>query len=91
MTIINATTKRGQNLIAGATCVAGRTLHDVYGKFSKAKAQAYETCLRMCREEDGNNFRIISANSYGFSVAWDTTDGLRIETPQNSYFITKKN
>lgn len=37
-------------------------LDDVYDRYSSAKASAYMYCKRKCDEQDGYNFRIISAN-----------------------------
>lgn len=87
MTIINATTKRGQSMIAGAMTNLGSELSDVYGKYSARKGSAMAECKRKCRNEHGKNFRIISRNCDAFSVAWDIKSGLRIETAYNSYLI----
>lgn len=87
MLVIKDTTKKGQNLIDKANHFEGTTLWDVYGKPSTAKIKACEDCRRKCYEENGKNFHIISFNTFGFSVAWEVADGVRIETPQNSYKV----
>lgn len=87
MTIIKAETKKGQSMIERANNCEGYSLHDVYGSFSRAKENAWEYCLNLCHKENGYNFHIISFNTFGFSVAWNTAEGVRIETPQNSYII----
>lgn len=37
--------------------------------------------------EEHDAFSIISHNSFGFNVSWLCKDGMRIETPQNSYLV----
>lgn len=49
-------------------------LSQVYGKYSKAKADAYDYCLRLCRDLDGHDLRIVSSNVYHFSVGFRFTD-----------------
>ena len=87
MATINPNTKKAENFRKAARNYDGYTLYDIYGTFSHAKARAYAWCLDTCSYENGYNFHIISHNTFGFSVAWETVDGLRIETPRNSYFI----
>lgn len=88
MTTINATTKRGQSFIYRYEhCYEGANLSDVYGRYSRAKENAYNYCLDLCTKENGRYFQIISHNSHYFTVGWETDDGLRIETPYNSYLI----
>lgn len=87
MKTIKSTTKRGQGWIWQAGHCEGHTIYDVYAKPSRAKWQAYHYCLRLCTAECGQNFRIISHNAFRFSVAWETAEGLRIETASNSYLV----
>lgn len=86
-TIIKANTKKGQNMIARAANFEGYTLNEVYGKYSPAKYHAFVECVYMAQAENGKGFHICSHNSFGFSVAWEVENGVRIETPQNSYFV----
>ena len=88
MTIIKGTTKKGQSMIESAKHYDGYTLNDVYGSYSQAKLNAYNYCLEQCKKENGRNFHITSHNTFGFCVAWETLEGVRIETPQNSYLVT---
>lgn len=85
--IIKSTTKKGQNMISKAHNFEGYTLNEVYGTYSPAKFNAYRYCIEKCAAENGHNFHICSHNTFGFSVAWETAQGVRIETPQNSYFV----
>lgn len=87
MTIIKGSTKKGMAMVASAKYNKGYYLNDVYDSFSSAKYNAWLWCLNRCREEGGKNFRITSNNTFGFSVAWDVSNGVRIETPKNSYLI----
>ena len=87
MLTIKKETKRGQNLIDRSKTFKGTRLEDVYSSYSQAKLSAWQDCYNKYLEEDGNNFHIISFNTFGFSVAWEVADGVRIETPQNSYKI----
>ncbi|MBO5828909.1 MAG: hypothetical protein J6R59_10730 [Paludibacteraceae bacterium] len=88
MTTIKATTKRGQTMLNNASYNEGYSLRDVYGNFSYAKEKAYNYCLAQCAKENGYNFHICSHNTFNFSVAWETEEGTRIETANNSYLIT---
>lgn len=90
-TIIKATTKKGQNMIARAKNFEGYTLNEVYGKYSPAKFHAFYDCLMKAQAENGKGFHICNHNSFGFSVAWEVENGVRIETPQNSYFVAFNN
>lgn len=87
VTIIKSTTKKGQAMIQNAGKNEGFFLDDVYGKHSPAKHHTWLDCFYKCSGEQGKNFHIFSHNTFGFSVAWETEKGVRIETPQNSYLI----
>lgn len=93
MKIIKGSTKTGQALLARASRFEGTDLDDVYGRYSSAKASAMRDCKAWCDAVNGKNFRIISHNGWGFSVAWeyvnDETDEImtRIETPSGTYII----
>ena len=84
---INANTKKGQNLIATAKNFEGYTLPEVYGRNSYQKEIAWRECLYKCQAENGRNFHICSHNTFQFSVAWETENGYRIETANNSYLV----
>lgn len=94
MKIIKATTTRGQAMLNSAKNYEGYTLADVYGNYSQAKNSAWWYCYNTYYNENGANFRIISHNTFSFSVAWEITSpetgeiiGTRIETANNSYFV----
>ena len=87
MIIIRGNTKKGESLIQKASCNLGTELWHVYRSSSLAKIKAMKACKKMCAKENGTNFRIISKNTFQFSVAWDVEHGVRIETAKNSYFV----
>lgn len=87
MTIIKSTTKKGQTMLHNAENKEGIYLWQVYENNSRAKENAWNWCFEQCAKEGGTNFRIISHNTFSFSVAWETAEGTRIETANNSYLI----
>lgn len=87
MTTILSTTKRGKALLEIASCNEGYYLWDVYGRFSREKNTAWESCLAECSEEGGDNFHICSHSAWRFTVAWKVNDGVRIKTASNSYLV----
>lgn len=85
---VKGNTKKGQTLIAKGSQYEGMWLHQVYDKPSKAKQEAWNKCFdEYCNTEGATGLSIISHNTFGFSVSWLTPDGLRIETPKNSYLV----
>lgn len=87
MITIKTTTKRGAAFVDSYNRATNRRLSDCYGKFSTEKARAEKSCRAWMSEEAGDGFKIISFNTFGFSCAWRTAAGLRVETPTNSYLI----
>lgn len=67
------------------------TLRDVYTSWSAAKERAYDWCLEKMRRQDGENFRIISANTFQFTCGREYPDPetgvlmFDMETASNSY------
>lgn len=87
MTIIKGSTKRGQSLIDRANSWEGTELWDVYSSCSQAKRDAYARCRRLQYEYKGSAFRIISANGWAFSVAFEG----EYEGEEATFIITKDN
>lgn len=85
---INQYTKRGQQLLEMARRNEAFALSDVYKKASYRKYLAYDECFREALEE-GNpvTFHICTHNSFSFTCAWDSKDGVRYSTAQNDYLI----
>lgn len=75
----------------GNTCCWG-SLHNLYGRWSPAKEEAYNQCWNMYMEtENMEAFGIGNANIFGFTASWLGTkngeDIMRVETKDNSYLI----
>lgn len=88
MRVVNESTALGKQLIAKGSQYEGTELYQIYDKWSDAKQRAFDWCYdQYLASEDHAAFSIISHNSFGFSVSWLCKDGLRIETPYNSYLI----
>ena len=85
---INSTTKRGQRWIESYDRSTDSTLSDCYGRFSCAKARAERDCKNKMEKEGGEDFRIISYNTFGFSCGWRVPGGLRVETSGGSYLVS---
>ena len=63
-------------------------LDKVYGRYSNAKAHAFYLCdLQRIKENATSDGYIIGSNCNVFTYAFETSEGLRIETPCNSYII----
>ena len=87
MITINKNTKKGRYFIYAYNYSQIYDIYEAYSRPSSAKVQAYEYCCRMCQQENGEDFRIISAGCQFFSAAWRVSEGLRVETYANSYII----
>lgn len=89
---IKLSTALGRKLYTRGHHWDANTLDQIYDRYSDAKRRAYDRCYNQYLESENHDaFCIISHNSFGFSVSWlctiDGVDGLRIETPYNSYFV----
>ena len=84
-TEIKASTKRATEWLQARE--QGYTLGDVYTSYSNAKYLAWSRCLDLCQELDGENFSIISHNSFSFTVRFDTDEATYIITRDNNYKI----
>lgn len=88
MKIVKESTALGKKLIVSGSRNEGTQLYQIYDKWSQAKQNAFDWCYdQYLASEEHNSFSIISHNNYGFSVSWLCKDGLRIETPKNSYLV----
>lgn len=89
---IKLSTKTGYRWALSANNNEGYKLSDIYERYSFRKENAYNWCFDQFRKSEfSKNFRIISHNTFNFSVAWeDVIDGeevTRIETANNSYAV----
>lgn len=64
------------------------SLEKVYGRFSASKAYAFMDCEERRRKENAISAGyIIGSNCSVFTYAFETLEGLRVETACNSYLI----
>ena len=85
---INQYTKRGQELLALARRNEGFALSDVYANAGYRKKLTYDYFFREALDDgDPVTFRICSHNSFSFTCAWDSKDGVRYSTAQYDYLI----
>ena len=87
MKIFKAQTRQGENLVARARVWEGETLYKVYSNPSPAKVSAFYACKECCYVEGGRKFHICSHNTFSYSVAWETAQGVRVVTSNNSYLV----
>ena len=63
-------------------------LEKVYGRYSNEKARAFFSCeLQRIKENATSGGYIIGSNCNVFTYAFETPEGLRVETACNSYII----
>lgn len=90
---IKGSTVKGQRIVSMFGRWDGYYLDEVYGRYSKAKADAWEECLAWCEADGGKEFHIGSHNCTTFTCAWTYTDKetghriIRVETAKNSYKV----
>lgn len=88
---ISKNSQKGMNYLHSFdVAVANNTdcLEKVYGRFSTAKARAFMYCEERRRNENATSAGyIIGANSSFFTYAFETLEGLRVETACNSFII----
>ena len=88
MRVVKENTSLGKKLISMGSRYEGTELYQIYDKWSSAKQRAFDWCYEQyLASEEHEAFSIISHNTFGFSVSWLCKDGLRIETPKNSYLV----
>ena len=88
MRLVKENTSLGKKLISMGSRYEGSELYQIYDKWSSAKQRAFDWCYEQyLASEEHEAFSIISHNTFEFSVSWLCKDGLRIETPKNSYLV----
>ena len=87
MKTINNNTKQAQHFINAYNRSSIFALREAYANPSTAKTRADYNCRMMMENEGGHGYKIISFNTFQFSVAWIAGDALRIETAANSFII----
>ena len=84
---MNATTKAAARFINAYRNSVNDCLADCYDSYSSKKGRAEYLCREQMKKENGHGFRILSFNTFGFTCGWMSNEGLRVETPSNSYLI----
>ena len=87
MKTLNNNTKQAQHFINAYNRSDIFNLREAYANPSDEKARADYNCRMMMQEEGGHGYKIISYNTFQFSVAWISGNSLRIETACNSFEI----
>ena len=87
MKTIKNTTKQAERYINAYNRSDIYSLNKAYGKPSTEKTRADYNCRMMMQQEGGHGYKIISYNTFQFSVAWIAGNALRIETACNSFII----
>ena len=85
---VKSTTKKGQHFMAAYQTATSRSVKEYYKTASYAKISAENSILRSIAEAFRNTYRVLSGNSFFFTAAYQTADGLVVETCGNSYIIT---
>ena len=88
MKTIGATSKLGKYFLQRYEQAPEKSdLSFIYKKPSARKLEAFQQCKNMCDMGNGKNLKVLSGNTFTFSVAWQTAKGLRIETAYQSYLV----
>ena len=67
------------------------TLEDAYVRYSRAKKEAYDYCINLMKEFDGDGMRIIGRNCHTFSAGFifEVLDEETYEVKRAFCYITK--
>ena len=87
MKTINNNTKQAERYINAYNRSRMYDLQDAYRNPSAEKTRADYSCRMMMQSEGGHGYKIISYNTFQFTVAWISGNSLRIETACNSFVI----
>ena len=88
METIKHTTKTGRAYMERYNRANCETIFQAYKTPSTNKTRADYQCRQQMTKENGHGYKVISYNTFHFSVAWRTAQGLRIETPARSILVT---
>ena len=86
---VKATTKKGQHFLSAYQSATSRSVREYYKTASYAKVSAENSILRAIGEAFKHTYRVISGNTCFFTAAYQTDEGLVVETPGNSYLIVE--
>ena len=84
---IKKSSKAGSSYLYRYEHAEATSVEQFYKRPSSAKVCAEKECLKKMFTENGEGYKILSGNTFTFTAAWRTADGLRIETCANSFLI----
>ena len=87
MKTIGKNSKLGRHYLYAYEHSTMYSLFGAYKKPSSRKIKADNFCRGLYGKEQGYNYKIIAASTFAFTAAWQTAQGLRIETAYNSYIV----
>lgn len=89
---LSANSKLGRHFVEAYCNSNMYALEDAYVRPSAAKQAAFRHCLRTCEAENGKCLRVISANYFFFTVAFEVENSfgateLRVITSSHDYLV----
>ena len=88
MKTIKSTSKKGQHFLSAYQSATSNSVKEYYKTASYAKVSAENSILRSIGEAFKHTYRVLSGNSFFFTAAYQSADGLVVETPANTYIVT---
>ena len=88
METIKSNTQKGRAYLFRYRYATLTNIYEAYKRPSAEKVRADYFCRSQMAKENGQGYRVISYNTFNFSVAWKTEKGLRIETSTRSILVT---
>lgn len=88
MKVLKSTTKAGSRFVQMYMQSNCKSVRDAYRAPSGEKIKADTLCRDKMVKEGGHGYKVISFNTFAFTVSWMSTKGLRVETPTNSILVT---
>lgn len=89
MITVKSTSKKGKHFLSAYERATSHSVKDYYKNASSAKIIAENSILSAICEAFKNTYRVLSGNTFFFTAAYQSADGLVVETPGNSYLIVK--
>ena len=84
---IKKSSKVGSSYLYKYEHAEATSVEQFYNRPSSAKVYAEKECLKKMFTENGEGYKILSGNTFAFTAAWRTAEGLRVETYTNSFLI----
>ena len=84
---IKKTSKIGKYYLRLYEKAEATSVEQFYKQPSSAKLYTEKVLLWKMRREHGENYKVISGNSFCFTAAWMVADCLRVRTRDTTYLI----